>query len=396
MALTLRIGDEPGAVHLELRELKPRWRSLEGGDGKRVGERRTWSVTAVLSAESADDLKALRDSVLDALRADPLNLYLLDGTTVVDSFVAAQLDDGPRFEEAALGAARGDSLSRRAAVSFEVAASRYDASGAVVDASLTTEHVWDEQAFRKRTGGLVKVREGADPYAWALHYQPSLPPGCRWLSRKVTVLPDGRSAEFEFVYTTAPVRIPSGVRFARRVVSAEEKEGRRLVTYEAEFNGSGAAAAAEEFRPPGRLVSDLRRIEQDSDRMTVRYTVLESAAEAAPSLKKVSFTLRGGLPETRALVARDDRVVVFRREKRPVEILEEGEAITVDALPEEVRPLTLPDLVLSEREIGIEPEAYGCDGRPTAYRRRWRFRYVARKATLAQEILATLLSARLQ
>lgn len=385
MGLELEIRSGAAAITLNTVDLRTRAKTLRNQSAQRVGEEITWQVKALLRGDTPEEVAQKRQQLLEILADEPVAATLFAGATKLEALDEATVADGPFVEEKASGS---NSLMREVEVAFTIRAFVFDSTDAIVEADVTTEHIWDEEVYSRRVTGAVYVREGADAYSAAMRFQPPLPAGARWLRRKVVITPKNR-AEFEFCYTTAPTILPRGVSFCRKIVAVYEEGGRKVVDYEAEFRGSGADEAAKNYKPSGDVIES--RIERGDNFVKVRYRVLERGEAEEVVMRR--FVVRGGGREVKA-VGGQNRVAVFQGVVKPVEVEERGEAIRCGAVPQVAEPIKLPNLVVSQRRYEAEPETLDVSGNPVAWRLKWHFVYVVNQAVAEPSgLLTRLLSA---
>ena len=386
MALQIELESASGSITLETADLQTTTTTLRNRNGQRTGEEVVWRISAVISGSDAEDVAQKKEQLEEVLASEPVRARLLSDGVLLDALDESSVTEGPQIE--GLEAGGDEDLRRHVGVALTLRGLLFDTTGNILETDLETEHIWEEEVYSRRVRGRVRVREGADAYSAALRYQPLLPPGARWLRRRVVVQPQN-SAEFEFHYTMLPVLLPRGVSFCRRILRVEEKGGRRVAEYEAEFRGRGAEEAAERFRPAGDLIE--YRIEREGEFVRVRYSVLERAEKESVVVRR--FRVKGGGRAVKA-VGGQNRVAVFKGGVVPVKVEERGEAVRLDGVPSVVAPLRMKDLVVAEREYEVEPESLDTRGEVVAWRMRWRFVYVV-SGVVAEpgSLLVRLLSA---
>ena len=202
-----------------------------------------------------------------------------------------------------------------------------------------------------------------------------MPSGYKLTSASIVKNDDDTEADYSWTIRSLFSYLPDNVLIAERVIDESVEDGIKTTTYRATFVGSGAASAAERFKPDGAVIRQSKSVSEDNNSISIAYTIIDSADGAQKLSYANSVSIETGCGTHIEFPVEGQEPLIFKGAQGKTVIREIGQSVYKNALPPEHSPINDSRLILVSQVTTVQVKDKSIDSEPLTFVRNWLYIY---------------------
>ena len=379
------------------------FQALLGANGStRAGWKEKWTIRDHITGNSVTEVNAAVNSWRALLVTDELDLVLEDsqGPTELQSMKAADVERGPRVVSCTLPEKGGDYGTT---VYFEVVFEgfRAEAAEGIIDQRFTLKYEVDEGGLTTRTKeGELKTEFGTSAAGKLSSADPGTPPGYARVRETWSV--DNEDVQLDYAFTDRELNpeLPADtVEGHATTTTHTDNDGLQRVTVQGKFTGSGAAAAALNYKPSGQNIFICEQEIEPNDfdnsvrfRYVYRLNANDDPGDQEPNLIAFTETLlfRNGFNTTSFVTINyaGETPYKFVGGAQSYQAEQYGCAVGLDSYPDPADPLFASSHYSERPVITYHAPTLNADRQFIDWKVEWKYSYEFASASTVPGLLA--------